>query len=72
MRTPSPAAVVPAIYLNGVLVTNVVSYEAGPRGYVVIELKDDDGSERVTRTGNVELKHIPSSFVPHEYAGVPV
>ena len=55
-------------YLNGVLITCVVAHELGPNGYVVIELRDADGCERVTRIGRVEMV-MSTDAVPHEYAG---
>ena len=69
MRTTPPVTTEPVFYLDGVLVTNVVNFELGPKGYVVIELRDDDGSERVTRTGRVEQRYASTVTAPQEYAG---
>lgn len=67
MKQNTPGAV--AVYLDGVLVTNVVDYVEGAQGFVVIELKDDDGSERVTRVGKVSTLPVAPDQPPHEYAG---
>lgn len=56
-----------AVYLNGVLVTGVVSFSPGERGNVSIERRDEDGADRSLQFGRVEVVSIKPGQVPHEY-----
>lgn len=59
-----------AVYVDGVLATNVTQAVPGPKGFVVIELADEEASEKVIRYGKVEVFTLTPGTPPQEYAGL--